>query len=334
MIHEDDLGAHLGEGGKPATLVAWETARRRLVHPLPPRPGRYVALLRIEGTIIDGHSRRSLFKPPVPLLFDDRVGDLTVVRQARQLQADRRAAAVVVYINSPGGSATASEAIASALQKLAAIKPVVVTMGPVAGSGGYYVATPARWIVAQPSTVTGSIGVVHGKLVSGGLLDKLLFHHETVSRGNSALLLDSAESFTPAQLQAVWAGIRRIYAVFVERVAASRKMTPEQVDAIGGGRVFSGRQALERGLVDELGGPEQALAKARELAGLSAHVPLREVGVVPRSVAPAAAPTTNLVHDVILGLRELCGAGPQTLCPLLWDSPPLVSIDNSTTIQS
>src|SRR5205814_5512695 len=135
---------------------------------------RYVAIMRIEGTILDGRSGRPPVKPPVeiPIVGDARAGDLTVVQLARQVASDRRAAAAVLYVNSRGGSATASEAMCAALDVVASRKPLVVVMGPVAGSGGYLVSMPGAWIVARPGTLTGSIGVLTGKLVTSGLWEK------------------------------------------------------------------------------------------------------------------------------------------------------------------
>src|SRR5207249_4208644 len=118
------------------------------------RRGKYIALMRIEGTIVDGRSGRLPVKPPIdiPLLGEERAGDLSVVPLARQVAADKRAAAVVLYVNSRGGSSTASEAMRLALKVVAARKPIVVVMGAVAGSGGYWIATPVSWIVARPSS--------------------------------------------------------------------------------------------------------------------------------------------------------------------------------------
>jgi len=319
QIGEEDLPAYLGEDGKPARLAFWETAHQRLLRRPLPRPGRYVALLRIEGDIVNGRSQRPPFKPPVPLpfLFNERAGDLTVVQKARRALADKRAAAVVVYVDSGGGSATASEAMAAALEKVSATKPLIVAMGSVAASGGYYVATPARWIVAQPGTITGSIGVLAGKIVSVGLLDKLLIHRETVSRGQHAGFYDIGRPFNEEERRRVWEDIHRIYDVFLDRVAASRKMAREAVDAVGGGRVWTGRQAFERGLVDELGGLDKALAKARQLAGLDDRAPVREIKVGKRPLAPRAEP--NLVHYPLEGLRLFHQAGTLCLCPLIWE---------------
>jgi protease-4 len=127
LVSEEELPGRLG-----AQLPGWNKARRRLPRPRPPRPGRLVGLIRVEGTIVDGRSRRAPFKPPLrpPLLFEDQCGDLTVVQQARALAADRRVGAVVLWVDSGGGSATASEAMAAALSALAARKPLVAATLP------------------------------------------------------------------------------------------------------------------------------------------------------------------------------------------------------------
>ncbi len=280
-----------------------------------------MALLRIEGEIVDGRSQRPPLKPPfaLPFLLNERAGDLSVVQAARQVLKDKRAAALVVYIDSGGGSATASEAMTAALKKVAAKKPLVVAMGPVAASGGYYVATPARWMVAQPGTITGSIGVLHGKFVNAGLLGKLLFSRETISRGKRATLLSSERPFSEEERELIWRQIRRTYDLFLDRVAASRHLTCEAVDAVGGGRVWTGRQALERGLVDELGGVDQALEKARHLAGLSHRAPLREVRPGKRSLPPSPTSSLALAQYVIEGWRQFNEAGTLCLCPLIVD---------------
>jgi protease-4 len=321
LISEEDLPVYLGSQAKPARIVHWEGARRRLLRPAIPRPGRYVALLRIEGDIIDGRSGRPPLRPPMrlPFLLNERAGDLSVVQDARRVLADKRAAALVVYVDSGGGSATASEAMAAALEKVAAKKPLVVAMGSVAGSGGYYVTTPARWIVAQPGTITGSIGVLMGKIVNAGLLEKLLFNREMISRGQHALFLSSDRPFSDEEREMLWRQMKRTYDVFLDRVAASRKMTREVVDAVGGGRVWTGRQALERGLVDDLGGLEKALAKARQLAGLDAHAPVREVRPSKQPLAPAPASPLVLVQYALEGLQQLGYTRVLLLSPLIWD---------------
>jgi protease-4 len=321
LVSEEDLPVHLGSQETPTCLSHWEDARKRLLRRPITRPGRYIALLRIEGDIIDGRSGRPPLKPPMrlPLLLNDRAGDLSVVQEARRVLTDKRAAAVVLYIDSGGGSATASEAMAATLGKIAAKKPLVVAMGSVAASGGYYIATPARWIVAQPGTITGSIGVLNGKLVNAGLLAKLLFNRETISRGKHATLLSVERPFSEEEREALWRQIKRTYEVFLNRVATSRKMSREAVDAVGGGRVWTGRQALERGLVDELGGLETALAKARQLADLDDRAPVREIKAGKQPLAPAPASSLALAHYAIQGLQQLGSARALLLCPLIWD---------------
>lgn len=279
LISEEDLAGYLGSEEKPARIATWEAVRPRLLRPSPIRRGRYVALIRIEGNIIDGWSQQPPSKSPLPfpLVFDPRAGDMTVVQQARRALKDSRAAAVVVYVNSPGGSASASEAMAAALQKITAKKPLIAVMGPVAASGGYYVSTTAQWILAQPGTITGSIGVLTGKVITSDLLDKLLFRRETLTRGANAAFQGAERPFNDGERQIVRESIERVYDVFLDRVTASRNITRESAEAVGGGRVWTGSQALDRGLVDELGGLEQGLAKAREMAGLNPRAPFREV---------------------------------------------------------
>jgi protease-4 len=320
VISEDDLPTYLQEGPKPARLVTWDKARSCLRRRPPTPPGRYVALLSIKGLIVDGHSQRPPFKPPIPLplMLSERAGDLSVVQVARKVLADKRAAAVVLYIDSGGGSATASEAMRAALEKIAAKKPLVVAMGPIAASGGYWVSTPGQVIIAQPNTITGSIGVLSGKFVNAGLLEKLLVNREIISRGKTALFYDFERPFSDEEREIVWEGIQRIYDMFLERVSASREMMRQEVDTIGGGRVWSGRQALEKGLIDEFGGLQRALDKARQLAGLNERAPVRVFTPEKKPIAPLPEAASVLTY-ALEGLRMLNGPGPLCLCPLVWE---------------
>jgi protease-4 len=293
VLAEEELPQHLARGaGAQVTLGTWERAQRKMRRPAPRLGrGKYVALMRIEGTIIDGRSGRLPVKPPVevPLVGDDRAGDLTVVQTARQVAADKRAAAVVLYVNSRGGSSTASEAMRLALDVVAARKPVVVVMGPVAGSGGYWVAMPGAWIVARPGTLTGSIGVLSGKVVTGAMWAKLLFNRETIAFGDHVLLETDERPFSDDERAIVRGDIERIYRSFLDVVGRSRKMAPDAVHPIAQGKVWTGRQALERNLVDELGGLDAATRKARQLAGLKDSAPLREARAPKRMIPPLAA---------------------------------------------
>jgi len=308
VIPEEALAERLGQGASPVTIGTWERAQAKMrsVAPTLGR-GKYVAVLRIEGTIVDGRSGKLPVKPPieVPLVGDDRAGDLSVVQAARVIADDKRAAAVVLYVNSRGGSATASEAMRQALSVIAARKPLVVAMGPVAGSGGYWVSTPARWIVARPGALTGSIGVLTGKIVTGGLWSKLMFNRETVAFGQHANIESDDKPYTDEEREIVRGQIDRIYKLFLDVVGAARNMTPEEVHPIAAGRVWTGRQAFERKLVDELGGFDAAVRKARSLAGLPPTAPVREARppkrmIPPPAVAGAAGYFTYLLEGAAL----------------------------------
>jgi protease-4 len=271
LVREEELEGHLDV----EHIVLWEKADAVLPLRRPKPPGDYVAVLRVAGNIIQGESGQPPADIPIPLIGGERMGDLTVVRQVRNLMKDDSAKALVLYINSGGGSASASEAMASALNELAKTRPVVVYMGAVAASGGYYIATPADYIVAQPGTITGSIGVIAAKLINNEALRKLRFNPVTYKRGANAGIFSGQEPFNETERAKVQESIERIYEQFVQRVADARKMKPESVDEVGGGRVWTGKQALENGLVDELGGLHEAIMKARELAGLPADAAMR-----------------------------------------------------------
>ncbi|MHB8588834.1 MAG: signal peptide peptidase SppA [Candidatus Dormibacteraceae bacterium] len=313
VIPEEALADRLGQGaGAPVVIGTWERARTKMRSPAPTLGrGKYVAVLRIEGTIIDGRSGTLPVKPPieVPLIGDDRAGDLTVVQAARVVASDKRAAAVVLYVNSRGGSATASEAMRQALNVIAARKPLVVAMGPVAGSGGYWVSTPARWIVARPGALTGSIGVVSGKIVSGDMWSKLMFNRETIAFGQHATIEGDEKPYTDEEREIVKGQIDRIYKLFLDVVGAARKMTPEEVHPIAAGRVWTGRQAFERKLVDELGGFDAAVRKARTLAGLPDTSRVREARAPKRMIPPAtAASTAGFIGYLLEGVSMLSRA--------------------------
>lgn len=305
VLSEEELPAYLGTEDVPAKLASFKAANRKLL-PLPlRRPGKSVALLRIAGDIIDGRSATPPFKAPfrVPLLFSEKAGDLTVLHQARGLARNKRIGAVVVYVDSGGGSATSSEAMAAALKTVAEKKPLIVCMGTMAASGGYYVATPGAKIIAQPGTLTGSIGVLSGKLVTAGLFEKILFHREILSRGKHAGYYSGAHPFTEEERQSLWDLISQVYEQFLNRVSVSRGMTRDEVDTVAGGRVWTGHQAKEHGLVDELGGLDLAIQRAREAAGLNRHCRIREIRPSKKLLAPAAATTAGILEYAMQGIR-------------------------------
>src|SRR3954447_17901730 len=194
-----------------------------------------------------------------------------IARAFREAAGDRDVRAILFRIDSPGGSAVASETIwREVAQARERGKPVIVSMGDVAGSGGYYIAAPADKIVAQPATLTGSIGVLAGKLVVAGLLDKLGIASDAVTRGANAGMFSPYEDFSPQARARLDAFLDRTYQGFKERVASGRHMSADQVEAVAKGRVWSGEDARERGLVDALGGYDVALRLAKEEAAIPA----------------------------------------------------------------
>ncbi len=279
VMSEEALAEYLGV----SKITMWEEADSQLYLPLRDFGGKYVALLYAGGMIVDGESATppSDVPAPIPFVGGERLGDVTLNQQARNLMKDPACGALVLYIDSGGGSATASESMASALGEFAKTRPLVVCMGGVAASGGYYIATPAHWIVAQPGTITGSIGVIMGKLVNSELLRKLRFNAVSYLRGDNADLVAGERPFSDAQRELMRDSVEHIYQQFLERVADSREMSAAEIDGIGGGRVWTGQQALENGLVDELGDLHRAIDKARQLANLPEAAPavlIREKG--------------------------------------------------------
>ncbi len=282
---------------------------------------KYVAVIYAGGMIVDGESANPPGDTPIPLPFvgGERLGDITLNQQVRNLLQDPACGALVLYIDSGGGSASASESMASALAEFGKARPLVVYMGGVAASGGYYIATPAHWIVAQSSTITGSIGVVMGKLVNSDMLKKLRFNAFSYLRGDNADLVAGEAPFSEEQRQLMRGSIEHIYAQFLNRVADSREQTTEQIDAIGGGRVWTGEQALRHGLVDELGNLHSAIDKARELAKLPPTTPYqlirqkgKPIGVQMAEQNPAA--TVKYVADGI----ESLSSRAQCIMPFEW----------------
>jgi protease-4 len=269
VLNEEGLPDYLGS----EHLLDWAEAEERVLLETHPPTEKVIAVLPLTGLIMDGESRPAPGGLPLPMAENNRMGSLTVIQQVRQLMEEDDVAAVVLYVDSRGGSATASEAMASALDELAKTRPVVVYMHEVAASGGYYISTPAQWIVAQAGTLTGSIGVIMAKVVNQELLHKLQLNPVDFQRGENAGLVAPSAPFTEDQRQQMRRGIERSYAQFTDRVARSRHLSPEATEAVSAGRVWTGAQALEHGLVDELGGLPQAIQKARELAHLPKHTP-------------------------------------------------------------
>jgi protease-4 len=186
-----------------------------------------------------------------------------------RIREDEKVRGVVLRIDSPGGEGVASDLIWRAVRQVCSEKPVVVSMGDVVASGGYYVAAAADAILAEPGTVTGSIGVVGGKVNLADLYQRLGVAKDAVERGARAGLLSETRSFTPDERSAVRGEMEALYELFLERVAEGRSMTRDEVNRVAQGRIWSGRRADSLGLVDGLGGPLEALAEVRRRAGIA-----------------------------------------------------------------
>jgi protease IV len=253
-------------GSEAELLFADRWRPRRKIAP-PPHRRDHVALVEVRGGISSGRTRRS------PM--GRQAGSDTVSAQLRAAYDNDRARAVVLRVESPGGSALASEVIWREVWRLQESgKPVVVSMGDVAASGGYYIASPAEVIVALPATLTGSIGAVGGKLVVDGLLERLGVTTGSVQRGARALMYSPRRGFSEDERARFAATMDAIYDDFVGKVAAGRKRPVAEIEAVARGRVWTGRDALEAGLVDELGALRDAVRIARQRADLPEDAPV------------------------------------------------------------
>ena len=237
--------------------------------------GEHIALLVAEGEIIQGKSRDNPFGGRA-------VGDETLVEALREIRERKNIKAVVLRIDSPGGSGDASDAVWQEIRRVRRAKPVIVSMGDVAASGGYYLACAGDVIVADAGTITGSIGVFGGKLNMLGLYRKLGLNVETVTRGKHAAMLSPFTDFSPEELARYQKSLEQFYSVFLARVAEGRGMDPAVIDSVGQGRVWSGVAARQRGLVDTLGGLETAFNLARARARISEDADI-VVDVYPRA---------------------------------------------------
>lgn len=225
--------------------------------------GRKIALIYGTGTIISGEGMYSM------------MGSATISRQIRRARKDRSIAAIVFRVDSPGGSAVASDTIWREVTLAKREKPFIVSMSDLAGSGGYQVAMAAHKIVAHPQTLTGSIGVIFAKLNLSRLYEKLGITAEQIQYGERADMFTTFRSATPDERRLLRQEILRMYDHFVTTAAEGRNLSKEEIQKVAKGRVWTGSQALSHGLVDELGGLSRAIALAKELAGIPENASVR-----------------------------------------------------------
>lgn len=253
---EDRLAAMTGQSEEP-NFVTLEEYVGQTYQSVSSMSDNQIAVVYAEGEIVDGGAAK------------DRIGGDDLADKLARMRRDDDVKAVVLRVNSPGGSALAAEVVWHEMERLRAEKPVIVSMGDVAASGGYYMAAPADVILASPTTITGSIGVF-GMLLnaSEGLKNKLGITVDGVSTNPSADLGTPFRAVSQAEREYIQQGVEEVYATFVDHVAQGRNLRVQQVDSLAGGRVWSGVSALQNGLIDAYGGLREAILLAADRAGV------------------------------------------------------------------
>lgn len=276
LTFDDEIGAAVAKVvGAEIPLIEDEHA--------PKASGRFgatpgIALVYVDGDMVDGRSR------VVPLLGMKTAGSYTLADSLKQARESPFVGAVVLRIETGGGSALAADLLWREVERTAKIKPVIVSMGATAASGGYYIAAPATHIFANPLTLTGSIGVFIGKADVSELLRRIGVNVEVYKTSPQADADAFYRPYTADERGRLEREVALRYDQFLARVAVGRKLTKAQVDAAGQGRVWTGEQALRHRLVDELGGLRQALARARLLADLPEYAPIIELPEIQTSI--------------------------------------------------
>lgn len=237
-----------------------------------------IAIINAVGPIVSGNSQADF-------MGDESMGSTTMIKAIRQARDDATVKAVVLRVDSPGGSALASDLMWHELETLDGKKPFVVSMGDVAASGGYYIAMGADRIFAEPGTLTGSIGVVGGKLAFEKFYEKIGITTSVVQRGKNSGVLSMTTPFSDAERDTMQKMLNDIYAQFTTKAAAGRKMDVEKLEKMARGRVYTGAQALQLGLIDEIGTLADAIAHAKKAAGLDPEQKLERLDL-PKPISP------------------------------------------------
>jgi len=222
-----------------------------------------IAIIYAVGPISSGESHDSL-------LGESSVGSDSIIKALREAEENSKVAAIVLRVDSPGGSALASDLMWREITRIKAKKPIVASMGDIAASGGYYISMGCTKIFAEPGTLTGSIGVVSGKLAMKGLYEKIGVSTDVISRGRNSGWMSSDEPFTTSEREVVTRLMQDCYRQFTEKAAEGRNMPVKELESLAGGRLYTGRMAQKCKLVDELGTLDDAIAAAKKMAGLKA----------------------------------------------------------------
>jgi protease-4 len=271
VAYEDEVPALLEGKIGPVQLIEAAAYRRRRARALRRRLLRdepcKIALMTVGGPIKRGETVDSPEGPRA-------IGSSSFARDLKRVREDHSVAAVVMRVASPGGSGVASDLMWRELLRTRECKPLIISMGDVAASGGYYLALAGTRVFAEEGTITGSIGVIAGKAVLHDLYTTLGVGKEILTRGQRAALFSDYVAFAPSERERLDFEVQAFYQDFVEKVARCRSLSAEAVESSAQGRVWSGRQAWTRGLVDDMGGLEEALAEAKRRAGLPAERPV------------------------------------------------------------
>jgi protease-4 len=298
VAYEDQVDEKL-RGGRERRDIDTDDYGRISPSSLGLNRGPRIAVIYAAGTIASG---RSGYDPVNGAI----AGSDTLAEYIRRARKDSRVRAIVLRIDSPGGSATASDAIWRELtiaKNERADRPLIASMSDLAASGGYYIAMPAQVIVAQPSTLTGSIGIFGGKVVTGGVYEKLGARIDSTSIGKNAEINSPARPYNPQELKKLQEQLQSFYDDFIEKVADARHTTPESIDALAQGRVWTGRQAKQNRLIDELGGLDRAVAIAKQRAKIAADSDVELV------IYPPRTSFYELVSDQLSGSGESVAIG-------------------------
>jgi protease-4 len=271
-----------------------------------------IAIIYATGPIMTGSSQSDLFG-------ETTMGSDTMIKAIREAAKDDTVKTVVLRVNSPGGSALASDLMWRELNLLKAKKPLIVSMGDVAASGGYYIAMGANTIFAEAGTITGSIGVLGGKLALGGVYEKIGINTTVLTRGKNAGIFSTTTPFNDTERKSMQAMLDDIYAQFTTKAAAGRKMEVEALEKLARGRIYTGEQAKKIGLIDEVGSLEDAIAAAKKSAGLDPAEKL-ELLELPKHISPfeqLLGPIDAAARTNEAGLARLLGDLAPQLAPEL-----------------
>jgi protease-4 len=273
--------------------------------------GPKIAVIHANGMIVTGRSTSDMFSGEV-------LGSETFIKAVHKAEKDSSVKAIVLRVDSPGGSALASDLMWRALQKVK--KPVVVSMGDVAASGGYYISMGANRIFAEPGTLTGSIGVVGGKFALKGLYEKVGISTTVIRRGKNSGVMSVLDKFSDSERKAMTKMLHEVYAQFTTKAAEGRKMKHAKLEKLARGRVYTGAMAVKIGLVDELGTLEDAFSHAKKLAGIKPEEKVDRI-ILPRP----SSPFEQLFGPVDLDARSSTSAANGTMQLLQALSPELAT---------